>query len=488
MTFSVQQTDLYLHNLRTRMPFRYGIAVMTALPALFVRLEAGIGGQLQAGVASDILPPKWFTKDRATPYRDEIADMLRVVEAAARLATELGEVATVFDLWQQLYADQQQWAEIEGYPPLLWNFGVSLIERAAIDAFCRATGHTLAGALRSNSLGLRLADLHPELAGQSPTDLLPPRPRRAIIVRHTVGMADPITDSDIPPADRLDDGLPQSLESCIQTYGLTHFKIKLSGDSGTDLARLERIAALLCSTGAAHFAYTLDGNEQYQTVGSFKAFWQAIKAHQSLVPFLKHLLFVEQPLPRTVALSDETREALHQWPDKPPTIIDESDSQLDSLPVALECGYAGASHKNCKGVFKGVANACLLAYRRRGDPDRSYILSGEDLANVGPVALLQDLAMMASLGLEHVERNGHHYFAGLGMFPARLQADILANHPDLYRRHERGFPTLNIQHGTIAVDSVVQAPFGVGFEVDFARFTPLENWSFDSLALESSAK
>ncbi len=484
MTVSVQQTDLYLHNLRTRMPFRYGIAVMTALPALFVRVEAEIDGRPRTGVASDLLPPKWFTKDPSTSYRDEILDMLRVVETAADFARELGEVATVFELWQQLYAKQRQWAEMEGYPPLLWNFGVSLIERAAIDAFCRATSLTLAEALRANSFGLRLADVHPELAGQSPADLLPPQPHRTIIVRHTVGMADPITDRDIPPADRLNDGLPQSLQACIQAYGLSHFKIKLNGESGDDLDRLRQIAALLCSTGDANFAYTLDGNEQYQTVDSFKAFWQTVMADDRLAPFLNHLLFVEQPLPRTIALSGETGAALHRWPDRPPLIIDESDSQLDSLPAALDCGYAGTSHKNCKGIFKGVANACLLAHRRRADPGGTYLLSGEDLANVGPVALLQDLAMMASLGLEHVERNGHHYFAGLSMFPARLQADILANHPDLYRRHQRDFPMLNIQHGTIAVESVVEAPFGVGFDVDFARFTPLKDWSFDSLAVK----
>ena len=34
---------------------------------------------------------------------------------------------------------------------------------------------------------------------------------------------------------------------------------------------------------------------------------------------------------------------------------------LDSLPTALALGYVGTSHKNCKGIVKGIANACLLA-------------------------------------------------------------------------------------------------------------------------------
>jgi hypothetical protein len=89
-------------------------------------------------------------------------------------------------------------------------------------------------------------------------------------------------------------------------------------------------------------------------------------------------------------------------------IIDESDAELDSLPRALALGYHGTSHKNCKGVFKGIANACLLeALRRQSGGDR-LVMSGEDLANIGPVALLQDLAVVATLGVSSVERNGHH--------------------------------------------------------------------------------
>lgn len=46
MTFSLLVLDLYILNMKTRMPFRYGIAVMTALPCLFVRLTVEIDGNL----------------------------------------------------------------------------------------------------------------------------------------------------------------------------------------------------------------------------------------------------------------------------------------------------------------------------------------------------------------------------------------------------------------------------------------------------------
>ena len=87
-------------------------------------------------------------------------------------------------------------------------------------------------------------------------------------------------------------------------------------------------------------------------------------------------------------------------------------------------------------------------------------MSGEDLCNLGPVALLQDLAVVATLGIPHVERNGHHYFRGLSMYPVTRQKEVLAWHSDLYRWHEQDFAALAIREGEIQVGSVVEAPFG----------------------------
>jgi hypothetical protein len=56
---------------------------------------------------------------------------------------------------------------------------------------------------------------------------------------------------------------------------------------------------------------------------------------------------------------------------------------------------------------------------------------------------------MAALGIESVERNGHHYFAGLSMFDKATQDAALAAHPELYHRSTDGWPTLTITDGTI---------------------------------------
>jgi len=398
-----------------------------------------VDGTRAFGVAADHLPPKWFTKNPATSFKDDVTDMIHVIRHAAETAKGLPAARNPHELWQVLYEAQAAWAAGRGFPPLLAGLGTSLVERAMIDGFCRATGTTFTEALRRNTLGIEGVAL----------ELLPAKPLTSIIARHAVGLVDPIDETDIPPAERVEDGLPQSLVQCIRYYGLTHFKIKLCGDVERDSARLRKLAKTI-GENAKDYAFTLDGNENFNQLAPFKGLWQSLKADEALRPFLSRLIFVEQPLHRDVALGDAAREALLAWTDRPPMIIDESDATLDAFPRALECGYVGTSHKNCKGVFKGVINACRVAALRAAGG--ANLLSGEDLSNVGPIALLQDLAVMANLGIEHVERNGHHYCRGLTHLPEDLQDTVARAHPDVFRRHpEYGFPTVNIQEGRIAV-------------------------------------
>ncbi len=461
------------------MPFRYGITTMSVVPHLFVQLAVEIDGALVRGTAADHLPPKWFTKDPETSYVNDVRDMLEVIARAGELAKALPPAGSVFALWQVLYAEQKRWGTARGHPPLLWNFGVSLMERALIEAFCRARSTTFAMAVRTNSLGTSLGALYPELAGHAPSDYLPAKPLASIQVRHTVGLGDPLTTAEIPDSERISDGLPQSLEKCLGTYDLRFLKIKLCGDIDRDRERLHAISRLMDGSRACQF--TLDGNENYRAVAPFRELWESLLSDPALTDFLQGLLFVEQPFHRDVALTGDTCAALLEWKGRPPIIIDESDGEVGTLATALAGGYVGTSHKNCKGVFKGIANACLIAHRRALDPALPLQISAEDLSNVGPIALQQDLAVIATLGIPHAERNGHHYFTALRQFPPAISAAVSAAHPDLFRQHSEGYPVVRLEHGAMDVTSVVAAPFGVGCALDFAALTPLADWRADSL-------
>ncbi len=463
-TVRLLDVDCHVLPTRTRFPFRYGIAAMTSAPHLFLRAKFEINGHESVGIASEGLPPKWFTKTPNTTFEQDLPDMLATIRHAIAAAIDVGESAHFFDWWQATYAAQASWAKGRSIPPLLANLGTSLIERAGLDALCRSLNTPLRIALAEHQLGLHLDAIH---EGLEATFLPPPSIETTVFARHTVGLADPLTDADIPDEDRADDGLPQSLEACIGAYGLRYFKIKICGQLDTDLARLICLSEIL-SSHCPDYRYTLDGNEQYKTLSEFREHWQAFHDEPKLASFLsdQHLIFVEQPVHRDRALDDSIAADFENWPDAPPLIIDESDAEISSATRALELGYSGTSHKNCKGVIKGIANAALLANRRSANPQRPAILSGEDLANLGPVALQQDLAVMQLLGIKHVERNGHHYFPGLSAYPDEVQVAALEHHDDLYRSHQNKFPTLDLRDGRIDVGSVTHAPFGTAFRID----------------------
>lgn len=475
MTMRLRDCDIHLVNLRTRMPFKYGIATMTRMPMAFVRVLAEINGKIATGVSSDLLPPKWFTKDPSKPVADEIADMLAVIQSAAKLARGM-DAETPFALWQQLYQAQAASAAGRKHPPLLAHFGTSLVERAVLEAFCRHSGEPFHRLLAANRLGVRLGDTHADLRGIEPGDLLPRQPLGSIIARHTVGLADPLADGDIPADERLRDSLPQSLEACIRAYGLRHFKLKVNGKLEEDLDRLQRLARILETHAPRDYAFTLDGNEQFKSLADFHIFWETISHSDRLRGFLSHLLFIEQPLHRDVALGAAVGEDFAKWSGRPTIIIDESDATVESLSAALALGYDGTSHKNCKGVFKGVLNRCLLLHRAKQRGARPVVMSGEDLCNIGPVALLQDLAVCSALGIESVERNGHHYNAGLSQLPRTVQEQTLAAHGDLYHASPAGWPTLTIRDGRVQLGTVNAAPFGVGFPFDVKPFTPADQF------------
>ena len=472
MTFTIESFQFHVLPMHTRFPFKYGIASMNALPHLFVTVNLVVDGKAVSGLASEGLPPKWFTKNPDTPFEIDLAEMIAVIQNASRIARLAAEKATGFFVWwQNLYTEQSTWAKVKEVPSLLANLGVSLIERAVLDGLCKALCQPLHAVLRSDILGIDLGAVREELRDMRVADFIAPKPLSHVYARHTVGLGDPLTALD----GTLDDGLPYTLEENIRAYGLHYFKIKVCGKPEIDLPRLREITRVITANCPSSFHATLDGNEQFYDLASFRDFYATLRADPALAPLFQNLLLIEQPLHRSQALGDDVGGTLHSWTEGPGMIIDESDASLADLPRALDLGYHGTSHKNCKGIVKGLANAALLRKRAATIPG-GPILSGEDLANVGPVSLLQDLSVMALLGVTHVERNGHHYFRGLSMHSPATQDAAISTHAGLYQRHAQDFATLRIDNGTLDLKTVNAAPFGCGIFLDLSQFEPLNAW------------
>ena len=472
---AVSETKFHVVDMETRVPFHFGGVAVTEIPKVFVCVEATVDGTSQPGVSMGGLIPGWFYKEPEMDVETGYQNMIAVFRAAAETAQKLDADPTLFEFWRTLYDRQREWAADTDYPPLLWMYGVSLVEQALVDAFCRAEGITFAEAVRANRFGIDLGSVYEELAPYEPADLLPTEPLRAATIRHTVGLGDPLTADDVTD-DRPDDSLPLTLDEYIRDDGLNHFKIKLSAERERDAHRLARIGELISDLGVDDYRCTVDANEGYDSAADFRRQWETLASDPELDDLFDNLAYVEQPLPRDAAFTSETKMVFSSWDDAPPVIIDESDDEIDSAGTALAHGYAGTSHKNCKGVFKGLVNACLLAHRNRIDDGREYVLSAEDLTTVGPIELLQDLAVAATVGADHVERNGHHYFCGLRAFPRGIQESVLAAHGDLYRRLEGDVPTLDIDDGTVNLGTVVDAPFGSAVRPDLDEFAELDEW------------
>src|SRR5436309_14949359 len=136
--FTLSPFEFFVRHTRTRFPFRYGIASMTEVPHLFVRTTVTVAGKSSFGLSSEGLPPKWFTKNPATTFEQDLPEMLQVISHAAKLAERIAQSPVSFsDFWRELYRQQSDWANARNIAPLLASPGVSLVERAALDGLCR---------------------------------------------------------------------------------------------------------------------------------------------------------------------------------------------------------------------------------------------------------------------------------------------------------------------------------------------------------------
>jgi hypothetical protein len=439
---------------RLRMPFRFGVITLTegvqAIVRAHVKLEDGREG---FGYAAEMLAAKWFDKNPALSDEQNRDQLRKSIEIAVEAYTA-APPCTAFELFADNYRHQMRAARDNELPALVASYGSALLDRAVMDAVCRLVGASFWTAMRSNLAGMTP---HPIIADLGQFDfttfLAGLEPVRRIEARHTVGLLDPIVAGDQAEGTRVDDGLPETLDEVVSAYGQRAFKLKVSGDRPADVERLVKIASVL-DTIAGPLHVTLDGNEQYDDVDAVIALWEAMEAEPALHKLCAATLFIEQPIKRQVALARSVAPlARHR-----PVIIDESDGELDAFVRARSLGYAGVSSKNCKGFYRSIVNLarCRLW---NAEGTGSFFLSGEDLTTQAGLAVQQDLALVALLGLADVERNGHHFIDGFSGRPDAEAQAFLAAHPDLYEARD-GHVRLSIRAGQLALGSLDCKGFG----------------------------
>jgi hypothetical protein len=481
MRISLKNSRLGILNSTTRIPFRYGRACLTKCPQATLAVTIEAGGTLQRGYSADCLPPGWFDKTPGKSFAQQIDDMLAAIaQAEGAFAEELRSEAEFFPAWRAVHRGAADWQ----WTPLLRSFGISMVERAVMDAMCRAANLSFFRAVKADLFGIVPSEVHGEVfRGVSVSACTAPKPIELVFVRHTVGLADPLTAADIPEGERLNDGRPQALEEYVERTGLRYFKVKVSNRLDHDISRLKQIAALVERKRGVDYGLTLDGNELYRSAGEFMGLVDEIHNTPELSTLWANTFCIEQPLERGIALEPEHAGGLRELGKQKPVIIDESDGALDSYARAIEVGYRGVSSKNCKGPIKSLLNACLTCLHNDRAKANDYLMTGEDLCSVGIIPVQADLCLTATLGLTNVERNGHHYHPGLSYLPRKQQLAALERHPDFYaERH--GIIAPNLVDGRFQTGSLQCVGFGFAVEPDMDGMQPAGEWEFDSLGLD----
>jgi hypothetical protein len=457
--------QFYERPVKLRLPFRFGVVTLTEAPQIFVRARIRLtDGREGDGVSAELMVPKWFDKSPELSHKQNF-DQLRRALAIARSALVDAGQGTSFGLSAAVESAVHVACAQEKLGGLIASFGLALLDRAILDALGRIEGRDIFAAVRANLIGLN-ATTAGDLAGFEIGRFLGSvEPAQSIHVRHTVGLIDALTEGELG-ANRLNDGLPETLEGAIAAYGHTHFKLKVAGDLEADIDRLSRIAAVLDRSADPYFA-TLDGNEQFEDIDAVTAMWRRIEAEPRLRRLKSAILFIEQPIARSRVLAAPVTSLAKDVSIE----IDESDSHMGAFWQARERGYAGVSSKACKGFYRALLNRARVAKWNAEEGAERFFMSAEDLTTQSGIAVQQDFAQALLVGATHVERNGHHYVDGMVGAPPAEQEAFRAANPALYSRAE-GHVRLAIRDGRAALASLQAMPgLAVGPMPDFDAMT-----------------
>ena len=468
---NIKGAELALADCKTRFPFRYGMVSLSQAPQLTARVRVEVDGESFVGHAGDILAPKWFEKDPTKSLEDDFRALARSAQLAAQ-AWAAQQPSTVFEQWWSVYRERVLAVPGESPDRLVRGFGVALIERAVMDATCKAAGMSFHKALQEDLFGIRPGKVHPQLDSWSLVDSLPEEPMSTMQVRHTVGLLVPLTSEEIPEGFAVDDGLPIALDEDIQAYGLEAFKVKVDGTGVAARDRLCRVSEVVRGKVGDAARFTLDGNEQIEDLAAMLTMLDRMREEEHGAWLLERILWIEQPLHRTQSFDPARCAPLAALSEVAPVILDEADAGIESFPRGIALGYRGVSVKNCKGVIRALLNRGLTECL-----DGDLFQTAEDLTNLGVLPLQQDLATIASLGMTHAERNGHHYFLGLGHLPAHDRAQALELHPALYEGFDGGV-RVRVNGGKLDLSDVISSVgYGHRTDPDMSARTPLEDWS-----------
>ena len=343
----------------------------------------------------------------------------------------------------------------ETLPPLAQLVATSAIDAALHDAYGRVHKTNSFNLLSAEYCNQDLSNfLDEQFAGQYLDQYTLRQPTATLPLYHLVGAMDPLTDGDV--TDRPDDGLPVTLTEWVAADGLTHLKIKLSGDDlqwdiDRVLATEKVVAAAQAARGCTEWFYSCDFNEKCESADYVIEFLKKVKSASEAA--YDRIQYIEQPTSRDLEAASAAK--MHKVAELKPVVIDEALVDYEALLKCRELGYSGVALKACKGITESLFAAA--AAQKFG-----MFLCVQDLTCPGG-SFLQSCSLAARIpGITAIEGNARQYCPG-------PNARWAKRYPDMFK----------ITSGTVGTGKLSES--GLGFH--------LPEWTITGLGeeLEESA-
>lgn len=389
-----------------RTPLKFGGRVQSKsfLMNVDVEVESRDGKKRAGGFGSMPVGNIWaWPTDKVTADQTEAA-MKAFAEEVIDLANECHEVGHPLDISYHMSAEYEHLGKqlsnrlklAEPLPKLALAVAASPFDAALHDAFGRLHGMNSYDTLSSKYMTHDLSEyLDKDFKGEYLDKYTLREPKPKLPLYHLVGALDPLTDAEV--TQKVGDGLPETLAQWIAYNGLTHMKIKLSGDNPEwDVERtlaVNRVAEeAQAKRGCSQWFYSLDFNEKCPSAASLVEFLQKVKAASPAT--FDRVQYVEQPTHRDLKAHPEN--TMHEAAKLKPVVIDESLLDYDSLLLSREMGYSGVALKACKGhtesLLLGAAAqkfGLFLCVQDLSCPGYSFLHSASLAARIPTVAAIE---------------------------------------------------------------------------------------------------
>jgi L-alanine-DL-glutamate epimerase-like enolase superfamily enzyme len=409
------ETTLATQLVPYRTPIKFGGRVVREALLVDVAVEAETrDGRRGRGRGSMPLSNVWAWPSATVAPADALKAMLALAEELVRQANDDRPSGHPLEITRRLAASHAETSRRlavtaglpEAIPPLAQLVAASPLEAAIHDAYGKILGRNSFDLLGPEWVNADLAAyLDERFAGEYLDRYTLRAPRPTMPLYHLVGALDPLTDADI--ADRVNDGLPETLPEWIAADGLTHLKIKLNGDDlEWDVQRVlsvERVAAeAQAARGCSDWRYSADFNEKCRSVDYVTDFLARIGRGSPAA--LRRLQYIEQPMPRDLRAGHPLvghplvggGEHVDRVAKVKPVVIDESLVDYESLLLAQELGYSGVALKACKGQSEALLMAAaaqkfgmFLCVQDLTCPGASFLHSASLAARIPGVAAIE---------------------------------------------------------------------------------------------------